>query len=330
MIASDQGRPCTVLLNGLLSPANRWSETPFAPTAAVGSKEHVRSVFLSDTHLGNRHAQIEPLLAFLDRVHPDRIYLVGDIVDGWELRRGSVWPEAASKFLQQLIALSDAGTELYYTPGNHDAFLRSGGELRALIERLTNARIQDEFVAQLADGRRLLITHGDLFDFFETSAQWISKLLGVLYQGCLSANWWLSRSCSSERPSESPYRLCAVVKQRVKQFVRFISRYETSLLNHARRRNCDGVVCGHVHTPALIERDGMIYCNTGDWMENCTAIVERFDGTLELHRYYGRAEVLVAAPRQSSSTRSKDRPKFRQRGEELTQPVGDLLVPSQS
>lgn len=290
MIASNQGRPCTALRESSFTvAAPRLDDTPASPVTG-NSTEHVRSVFLSDTHLGNRHAQIEPLLEFLDRVHPDRIYLVGDIVDGWELRRGSAWPEAASTFLRRLLAFTEDGTELFYTPGNHDAFLRSGGELRALIERLTNAQIQDEFVAHMADGRRLLVTHGDLFDFFETSAQWISRLLGVFYQGCLSANWWLSRSRSRSRSSQSPYRLCAVVKQRVKQFVRFISRFETSLLNHARRRNCDGVVCGHLHTPAIIERDGMFYCNTGDWMENCTAIVEHFDGTLELHRSYGHAD----------------------------------------
>jgi UDP-2,3-diacylglucosamine pyrophosphatase LpxH len=321
MIASDQGWPSTTLRETPLAAAECGQDKRNRHPPIDSGVEHVRSVFLSDTHLGNRHAQIGPLLTFLDRMRPDRIYLVGDIVDGWELRRGSAWPEAASTFLRRLIGLTDDGAELFYTPGNHDAFLRSGGELRALIERLTCAQIQDEFVAHMADGRRLLVTHGDLFDFFETSAQWMSKLLGVVYQGCLSANWWLSRSRAQR--SHSPYRLCAAVKQRVKQFVRFISRYESSLLNHARRRNCDGVICGHLHTPALIERDGMLYCNTGDWMENCTAIVERFDGTLELHRFYEHAEPLVMPPQ----SRTDERHAARCRPDRLTQPVGDLLVP---
>lgn len=254
-------------------------------------REDVRTVFLSDIHLGNRHAQVEPLLSFLRQLRPQRVYLVGDIVDGWELQRGSCWPEIGSSVLSLLMALADCGTDLYYTPGNHDDFLRRCPQLRALIERQGCVRIEDEFVAHMADGRRLLVTHGDLFDFFETSAQWLSKLLGVFYQSCLSANWWLNRMRS--RPRSSPYGLCAVGKQRLKQLVRFVSRYESSLLGHARRQGCDGVICGHVHTPALFEREGMIYCNTGDWIENCTAIVERHDGTLELRHYYAGSETVV-------------------------------------
>jgi UDP-2,3-diacylglucosamine pyrophosphatase LpxH len=329
MIASNQGWPATALREVPLTAADRDQDASLRPPPSEMGVEHVRSVFLSDTHLGNRHAQIEPLLTFLDRLRPDRIYLVGDIVDGWELRRGSAWPEAASRFLRRLIALTEDGAELFYTPGNHDAFLRTGGELRALIERLTCAQIQDEFIAQMADGRRLLVTHGDLFDFFETSAQWMSKLLGIVYQGCLSANWWLSRSRS--QTSQSPYRLCAVVKQWVKQFVRFISRYESSLVNHARHRDCDGVICGHLHTPALVERDGMLYGNTGDWMENCTAIVERFDGALELHRFYEYAEPLVVPPaddRRTLSRRPNERNSFRGANDARTGPTGNVLIPS--
>jgi hypothetical protein len=126
--------------------------------------------------------------------------------------------------------------------------------------------------------------------------------LGVFYNKCLSANRWLSLLL--RRKDKSPYQLCATGKRLVKRFVRFLSRFEGSLIDHARRRGCDGVVCGHLHTPKIVERDGMVYCNTGDWVEHCTALLEAGDGTLSLVQFYGTAELEVCRPRVAPENRA--------------------------
>jgi UDP-2,3-diacylglucosamine pyrophosphatase LpxH len=255
----------------------------------------IRTVFISDVHLGNRHAQGIALLRFLEQVHPESLYLVGDIIDGWELRRRARWSDACTRVLAQLADMAAAGTRLYYTPGNHDAFLRDRSALRFVTDRFDFVEIADEFVFEAADGRRLLVTHGDRFDVFETSARWLSVALGAFYSKCLSANRCLSLLL--RRKGKSPYQLCAVGKRLVKRFVRFLSRFEGSLIEHARRNGCDGVVCGHLHTPKILERDGMLYCNTGDWVEHCTALLEAGDGTLSLVQFYGTTELSHSSPR---------------------------------
>jgi len=196
--------------------------------------------------------------------------------------------------------MAASGVRLYYTPGNHDAFLRDKNGLKFVTDRFDFVQIADEFVFEAADGRRLLVTHGDLFDVFETSAQWFSVLLGAFYNHCLSANRWLSLLL--RRKGKSPYHLCAVSKRIVKRVVRFLSSYERSLIEHARRQGCDGVVCGHLHTPKIVERDGMLYCNTGDWVEHCTALVEAGDGTLSLLHFYGD-DTIVCPPRAVPTSR---------------------------
>jgi UDP-2,3-diacylglucosamine pyrophosphatase LpxH len=262
----------------------------------------VRTVFISDVHLGHKHAQGIALLRFLEKVHPESLYLVGDIIDGWELRRRVRWSDSCTRVLAQLADMAASGTRLYYTPGNHDAFLRDRSTLSFVTDRFDFVEIADEFVFEAADGRRLLVTHGDRFDVIETSARWLSVALGAFYGKCLSANCWLSFLL--RRKGKSPYQLCAVGKRLVKRFVRFMSRFEASLLEHARRRGCDGVVCGHLHTPKISELDGMVYCNTGDWVEHCTALLEAGDGTLSLVQFYGKTELSHSSPRVAKPCRA--------------------------
>jgi UDP-2,3-diacylglucosamine pyrophosphatase LpxH len=255
----------------------------------------VRTVFISDLHLGHKHAQGLRVLQFLEDLRPEAIYLVGDIIDAWQLRRRAAWPAVCTDVLRRLSEMAAQGTRIYYTPGNHDAFLRDLSGLRFVTDRFDFVQISDEFVFVAADGRRFLVTHGDLFDFFETSAQWASILIGAFYYRCLSANRWLS--VALRRREKSPYQLCAVGKRVAKRVVRFVSRFERLLSDHAGRHGCDGVICGHLHTPKIVERDGFVYCNTGDWVEHCTALVEGYDGTLTLLDSYGKKASSVSPAR---------------------------------
>ena len=244
----------------------------------------VRTLFVSDIHLGSRHSQSEPFLTTLRKRRPQSLYLVGDVVDGWRWPAGWTWNESLVSILRVLEELAEAGTQIYYTPGNHDEFLRNPEVADAVRRRLPFLNIADEFIYRAQDGRRFLVTHGDHFDLVERSAQWLSKMSSWAYDTALSSNWWLSRWVGNEE--RSPYWLCASGKKRVKSMIRFLSRFEDSILSHARSLGCQGVICGHLHTPAMIERDGMTYLNTGDWVENCTSLVETENGLFDLECYY--------------------------------------------
>ncbi len=263
-----------------------------------GSGRQVRTVFLSDVHLGSRHSQCHALLNFLEDLTPRHLYIVGDLIDGWQLRRSFRWSPTYTRLLQHMTALAERGTRIFYLPGNHDDFLRHDEFVRRLILQLGCVEIAEEFVFKSADNRRYLVTHGDRFDFVEQSAQWLSIGVTGLYNALLSANWWLSRARGIT--DRSPYDLCARGKNRVKAFIRFISRFEESLLGHAKQQGCHGVICGHLHTPSIVHRDGMTYCNTGDWVENCTALLEYEDGALELEYYYPRSAAAKSAVRRIS------------------------------
>ncbi|MCG8653449.1 MAG: UDP-2,3-diacylglucosamine diphosphatase, partial [Pirellulales bacterium] len=169
-------------------------------------------------------------------------------------------------------------------PGNHDSFLRNPAFHAMLPAGLGNCEVADEVIFETLSGHRLLVTHGDHFDFFETRAQWVSKGTTGLYDACLGLNRWFQRRLLGA--NRNPHGVCAVLKDRVKRGVKFISQYETRILQHARSRSCEGVICGHIHTPDIVLSDSMMYFNTGDWVENCTGLVEHHDGTLQLTALY--------------------------------------------
>jgi UDP-2,3-diacylglucosamine pyrophosphatase LpxH len=284
----------------------------------------VRTVFISDVHLGHKHSQGLQLIRFLQDLRPKNLYLVGDIIDGWELARRAGWSGVCTEVLRRLSDMAAQGTRLYYTPGNHDAFLRDTDGLRFVTERFDFVQIADEFVFEAADGRRFLVTHGDLFDVFEKSAKWFSVLLGSFYSKCLSANRWLS--VLLRRKGKSPYHLCSLGKRIAKRVVRFVSKYERSLSEYASRNGCDGVICGHLHTPKIIERDGFVYCNTGDWVEHCTALIEADDGTLSLLQFYEGKPASVSPSRRARRTAREAAPLPR-RNEHEPLAVGDPSRP---
>lgn len=248
--------------------------------------KRVRSVFVSDVHLGCRHSQGEAFLTYLRQTRADNIYLVGDFLDGWKLGRRFRWSATCDAIVNCLARRAAAGSRLFYTPGNHDAFLRRGPVSVLLGRMVGGIRVENELVHRAADGREFLVTHGDLCDSVERGAQWLSRVSSLAYDPLLSLNRGVSKLL--RRDNRSPYAACAFVKGQVKRVVRFLSGYESRLLQLARDRNCDGVICGHVHTPAIVQTDDLLYCNTGDWVENCTAIEEDWDGSLSLYYFYPR------------------------------------------
>lgn len=245
---------------------------------------NIRTLFISDVHLGSRHSQSAPFLTTLRKRRPRTLYLVGDIVDGWRWPEGSTWKLSLLPFVRELENLVEAGTTIFYTPGNHDDFLRNPEFAEAVQRQLPFLNIADEFIHTALDGRRFLVTHGDQFDVVEQSAQWLSRMSSWAYDTALSSNRWLSRLIKHEE--RSPYWLCASGKKRVKSIIRFLSRFENSILAHARSRGCQGVICGHLHTPAIVHRDDMTYMNSGDWVENCTSLIETENGLLDLECFY--------------------------------------------
>jgi UDP-2,3-diacylglucosamine pyrophosphatase LpxH len=234
-----------------------------------------RTIFISDVHLGTRGCRADLLLEFLSRHQCRELYLIGDIIDGWRLKKNWFWDASHSAVVQHILKLAQNGTTVTYIPGNHDEFARSFHRLE-----LGAIRILNETVHEAADGRRYLVLHGDGFDCVIKYARWLALAGDWAYRTCLSLN----RHVNHVRAAfGKPYwSLSAYLKRKVKNAVAFIGDFEHAIVEEARRRDVDGVICGHIHHAALREIDGVVYCNDGDWVESCTALVENFDGRMEI------------------------------------------------
>lgn len=236
---------------------------------------HFRTMFISDIHLGTRGCQAELLIDFLREHNAERIYLIGDIVDGWRLKQGWYWPQTHNDVVQKLLRKARKGSEIIYVPGNHDEFLRN-----YLGSHFGGVEVRDRDMHVTADGRKLLVIHGDQFDVVVRHARWLAHFGDWAYVATLWVNTWVNRL---RRSAGLPYwSLSKWAKLRVKNAVNFIGEFEKALAREAREIGANGVVCGHIHHAAIAERDGFEYLNTGDWVESCTAIVENHDGSLHL------------------------------------------------
>lgn len=234
-----------------------------------------RTIWISDVHLGTRGSQADLLLDFLKHTESKYLYLVGDIVDGWRMKRKWHWSQAHNDVIQKLLRKARKGTRLVYIPGNHDENFRDFAG-----RRFGNVVVQREAVHRMADGRKFLVLHGDEFDGIVLYAKWLAVLGDGAYELALSLNRWLN---VARRRLGLPYwSLSAFLKHKVKNAVQYISSYEMAIVAQARRRRLDGVICGHIHTAELRDMDGITYANDGDWVESCTALVEHFDGRLEI------------------------------------------------
>jgi UDP-2,3-diacylglucosamine pyrophosphatase LpxH len=234
-----------------------------------------RTIFISDTHLGTRGCQAELLLDFLQAHDAETIFLVGDIVDGWRLRRGWLWPQAHNDVVQAILAKAQAGATVIYIPGNHDEMMRS-----YLGTHFGGIEVMDRAEHVTADGRRFLVTHGDQFDSIVVHAKWLALAGDRAYGAAL----WLNTRMNRFRQlwGGQYWSLSKWAKSQVKQAVNFIGEYEKVLSSEARRGHFNGIICGHIHSANICKMNGIDYVNTGDWVESCTAVVERFDGSLHL------------------------------------------------
>lgn len=246
-------------------------------------RRHYRTVFLSDVHLGTRACKAELLADFLRHVRFEELYLVGDIVDGWRLKKNWYWDEHHDVVVRKVLKRARKGARVVFVPGNHDeAFRPYVGHALAGIE------LRREAVHETADGRRLLVVHGDEHDVICQHARWLAHLGDFGYELSVTANRWINGVLAAiGRPYWS---LPGFLKRTVKKALEHVDSFEQSLAAEARRRGLDGVVCGHVHTPKIREVDGVLYCNDGDWVDTCTALVEHEDGRLEIVDWLAEVE----------------------------------------
>lgn len=264
--------------------------TPPEDTAA-NDVIRVRTAWISDVHLGTPGCQADALLDFLRRVECDTLFLVGDIVDGWQLRRSWYWPQAHNDVVQKLLRKARKGTRVIYVPGNHDEFAR-----KFLEHSFGGIEVAEEWIHTTADGRQLWVTHGDLYDGVIQCARWLALLGDSLYEFTLKLN----RHLNSWRARVGlPYwSLSKYLKLKVKRAVSYVGDFEAALAREARKRGVDGLVCGHIHHAEMREVEGILYCNDGDWVESLTALVEHEDGTLAIVEW---SEVMAGRKALSSS-----------------------------
>lgn len=248
----------------------------------------LRTAFISDIHLGTKGCRADLLLEFLRCVHVDTLILVGDIVDLRSMSRSFFWPQAHIDVLRAILGKARQGTRIIYIPGNHDEVFR---ELVGSV--FGNLEIHREFVHETADGRRLLVMHGDEFDSVVKCSRWLTNLGTWVYDVLLRLNRYLNLV---RRPLGFPYwSLAAYVKSRVRNAVEYIHKFEEAVAFAARRREMDGVVCGHIHRARLADIGGVLYCNDGDWVESCTSLVENLNGHLSLWNWVEQRERQVTA-----------------------------------
>jgi len=256
----------------------------------------VRSIFLSDIHLGTRGCQAESLLEFLRHFEAEQIFLIGDIVDFWAMNRGVHWTPAQNTFIQKILRAARKGVRVMLIPGNHDEALREHCGIR-----LGDIELQYEHLHVAADGRRYMLLHGDEFDQVTRHHRWVALLGDAAYNTLVRMNFWLSLIRRSLR-IPGYWSLAGYAKRKVKTAVSFIFDFEDSVVRAMREKGVDGVICGHIHSAAIRDIQGITYINCGDWVDSCTAIVEHFDGRMELIEW--RQSSTLAVPGDKSEEES--------------------------
>jgi UDP-2,3-diacylglucosamine pyrophosphatase LpxH len=265
-------------------PPPTLNAVPALPSSAPPASSHqptpdnphrYRTLWISDIHLGTPGCQADYLLDFLKHNESDTLYLVGDIIDGWQLRKGWYWPQSHNDVVQKLLRKARKGTRVVFVPGNHDSMARQFMGLA-----FGEIEVADEIIHVTADGKRLLVTHGDMFDGVMQHARWLAYVGDSLYTFTLVLNRWFN--WVRLRFGYSYWSLSQYLKHKVKNAVSFITAFEKVMTDEAKRRQCDGVVCGHIHKAEIRDMDGLLYCNDGDWVESLSALAETADGQLHI------------------------------------------------
>jgi UDP-2,3-diacylglucosamine pyrophosphatase LpxH len=250
-------------------------DTPISPEEEAGPQLRFRSIFISDIHLGTPGCQAGRLLDFLRHTESQYLYLVGDIIDGWQLKRRWYWQQSHNDVIQKVLRKARKGTRVTYIAGNHDEAMRN-----FLGLAFGGIDIRDEATHVTASGKRLLVIHGDLFDAVVQGAKWLAHVGDWAYMMSLRLNRWFNHARA--RLGLPYWSLAQFLKHRVKNAVSYIGNFEEALAHEARRRGFDGVVCGHIHKAEIRDVDGILYCNDGDWVESLTALVELDTGELKI------------------------------------------------
>jgi UDP-2,3-diacylglucosamine pyrophosphatase LpxH len=238
-------------------------------------RHRLRSVFISDVHLGSRDCRADELLKFLAGIETDNLYIVGDLIDFWSLRRSFYWPRAHGDVVRAILDRARAGTRVVYIPGNHDEELR---ELCGSV--FANLQVRREFVHETADGREMLVIHGDELDTVVRCSRWLARI----GSGAYSVAMGLNRLINAWRKLFGlPFwSLAGYLKTRIGNAARYVDAFERAAAHIAAQRGLDGIICGHIHRSGIRDIDGVLYCNDGDWVESCTAVVEDMSGRLSL------------------------------------------------
>ena len=239
------------------------------------NRRRYRTIWISDVHLGTRGCNAAMLIDFLDHTDSDMMYLVGDIIDGWRLRKRFYWPAGHNEIVLRILKRAKRATRIIYIPGNHDEMFRQFSGLN-----FGGVEIRRKAIHETADGRRLLVLHGDEFDTIMLAHRWLAFLGDAAYDMLLGLNVVIN--AVRQRFNLPYWSLSKHAKHKVKNAVAFISQFEEVVARSAGIRGVDGVVCGHIHTAEIREINGTAYYNDGDWVEGCTALVEHFDGRMEV------------------------------------------------
>jgi UDP-2,3-diacylglucosamine pyrophosphatase LpxH len=260
-----------------MKPGDHFLDPRYLKSSSHGKREarRFRTIWISDVHLGTTGCQAARLLEFLQATESETLYLVGDIIDGWQLKRRWYWDQTHNNVVQNVLKKAKKGTEVIFVPGNHDEAIRQFIDLD-----FGGIRIRDELIHVTAQGKRMLVLHGDRFDGVIACAKWLAYVGDSLYTLILKFNQvfniWRARA-------GLPYwSLSQYLKLKVKNAVSYISSFENALAAEARKKGVDGVICGHIHKPEIREIDGITYCNDGDWVESLSALVEEMSGELRL------------------------------------------------
>jgi UDP-2,3-diacylglucosamine pyrophosphatase LpxH len=259
---------------------NTLARPPFSPN-------QYRSIFISDVHLGSYGCQAEKLLNFLQNTTCDQLFLVGDIIDGWQMRGRVYWPESHERVMKQLLEMAKTGTKVRYITGNHDEFLRNYGVLQ-----FDTIEIVDEYRLSNKDGGEFLVIHGDQYDVITKYARWISTLGDVGYNLLLRINVVVNKVRSLL--GYDYWSFSKWVKDSVKQAVSYVGDFEATVASVCNQRGYAGIICGHIHKAANREVGGVRYLNCGDWVESCTAILHTHDGQFQVIEHDAREKVNAA------------------------------------